>query len=118
MTTFATNRTLLNPGFESYKLSPLDESEHVRRFPLTNQPTQANVSGRTKTPLSFEEVQARIKHNHLGLAIDGREAAYVDKELNFCIVEVDEVRSMQVSKGEGRSTDNSVGHECNFQSYE
>ena len=92
MTTFATDRSLLNPKFDGYKLSPLDESEHVRRFSLTNQPTQANVSGRSKTPLSFEEVQARIKHNHIAVAFDGRTAAYVDKDMNFCVVSVDEVR--------------------------
>ncbi|KAL5486023.1 hypothetical protein ACEPAI_7067 [Sanghuangporus weigelae] len=82
MTNFVTNRSLLNPKFEGYKLSPLAQDDHVSRFPLTARPTQANVSGRLRTPLSFEEVQSRITHNHLAISHDSRSAIYVDDDLN------------------------------------
>ncbi|KAL5501499.1 hypothetical protein ACEPAH_8759 [Sanghuangporus vaninii] len=82
MTNFVTNRSLLNPKFEGYKLSPLAQDDHVSRFPLTARPTQANVSGRSRTPLSFEEMQSRITHNHLAISHDSRSAVYVDDDLN------------------------------------
>ncbi|KAL5501082.1 hypothetical protein ACEPAH_9469 [Sanghuangporus vaninii] len=79
MTNFVTNRSLLNPKFEGYKLSPLAQDDHVSRFPLTAHPTQANVSGRLRTPLSFEEVQSRITHDHLAISHDSRS---VDDDFN------------------------------------
>ncbi|EJC98110.1 uncharacterized protein FOMMEDRAFT_114955 [Fomitiporia mediterranea MF3/22] len=82
MACFPTNRSLLNPKFEGYKLSPLAQDEHITRFPLTAYPTQANVSGRSRTPLSFEEVQSRITHNHLTISRDSSESVYVDDDLN------------------------------------
>ncbi|KAL5525765.1 hypothetical protein ACEPAG_7102 [Sanghuangporus baumii] len=82
MTDFVTNRSLLNPKFEGYKLSPLAQDDHVSRFPLTARPTQANISGRSRTPLSFEEVQSRITHNHLAISHDSRSAIYIDDDLN------------------------------------
>ncbi|KAH8114520.1 hypothetical protein DFH11DRAFT_1689007 [Phellopilus nigrolimitatus] len=82
MASFLTNRSLLNPKFEGYKLSPLTQEEHVAIFPLRSSPTQANVSGKTRTPLSFEEVQSRITHNHLAIAHDGQSALYVDNNFN------------------------------------
>lgn len=92
MTTFDRNRDLLNPKFESYKLLPLTQEEHVYRHLLTYRPTQANVSGRSRTPLSFEEVQSRIRHNHLSVAQDGQSALYVDENFNIVRVSVTQVR--------------------------
>ena len=82
MANFPTNRSLLNPKFEGYKFSSLPQDEYVLRFPLTALPTQANVSGRSRTPLSFEEVQSRITHNHLAISKDAQSAVYVDDDLN------------------------------------
>ena len=91
MTSFPTNRSLLNPKFEGYKLSLLEQDEHVSRYSLTAFPTQANVSGRSRTPLSFEEVQSRITHNHLAISQDGTEAIYVDDDLNVIRVVLNSV---------------------------
>lgn len=91
MTTFIRHRDLLNPKFESYKLSPLTQEEHVSRHLLTYRPTQANVSGRNRVPLSFEEVQSRIRHNHLSVAHDGQSAFYVDENFNVVRVSVTQV---------------------------
>ena len=81
------NRTLLNPKFEGYKLDPLEESEHVFRHALdaAHRPRQAAVSGRT--PLSFHEVQSRIRHNHLYVSPNGKRAVYIDGELKVILVE-------------------------------
>ena len=92
MVDFATNRSLLNPKFEGYKLSLLEQDEHVSNYPLRFSPSQANVSGRTKTPLSFEEVQSRITHNHLAISSDNKSALYVDGEYNVIGVELGSVR--------------------------
>lgn len=94
MANFSTNRSLLNPNFEGYKLSALEQDDFVRRFRLNSKPTQATVSGRTKTPLSFEEVQSRITHNHLSISYDGSHAIYVDEDLKVIRVTVDSVRSL------------------------
>ncbi|KAI5122789.1 hypothetical protein M0805_000133 [Coniferiporia weirii] len=88
MSIFPTNRGLLNPKFEGYKLALLNQDDLVASFPLSAHPTQANVSGRVKTPLSFEEVQSRITHNHLAIAHDGQSALYIDDELNVVQVVV------------------------------
>ena len=92
MVDFATNRSLLNPKFEGYKLSLLEQDEHVSNYPLRFRPSQANVSGRTKTHLSFEEVQSRITHNHLAISSDNKSALYVDGDYNVIGVELGSVR--------------------------
>lgn len=91
MSNFPTNRTRLNLKFEGYKLAPVAQDDLVAGFPLSAYPTQVNVSGRTKTPLSFEEVQSRITHNHLAVAHDGQSAIYIDSELNVIRVVVSPV---------------------------
>ena len=97
MTTFARNRDLLNPKFESYKLAPLTQEEHVARHQLVHRPTQTNVSGRNRTPLSFEEVQSRIRHNHLSVALDGISAFYVDENFSIIRVTLTQVRFIRAS---------------------
>ncbi|KAG6830130.1 hypothetical protein H0H87_009028 [Tephrocybe sp. NHM501043] len=72
MDTFQPNRALLNPKFEGYKLDPVSQEEIVVRFPLQFKPTQATVSG--KSPLSFQEVQSRITHNHLATCAESQRA--------------------------------------------
>lgn len=93
MAFFKTDRSLLNSNFEGYKLRPLEQDQVVSSFPLSNfRPTQINVSGRTKTPLSFEEVRARITYNHLTVAYDGKSAVYVDEDWTLVKVVIGPVR--------------------------
>ncbi|TFK52533.1 hypothetical protein OE88DRAFT_1412631 [Heliocybe sulcata] len=87
MSSFVTDRTLLNPKFEGYRLHALTQESHIlrTRLPSDHKPTQAAVSGRTF--LSFQEVQSRINHNHLAVRDD--RAVYVDAESNVVLVELD-----------------------------
>ena len=79
MSNFITNRNLLNPKFEGYKLAPLPQDDVVSFYSLPSLVTQANVSGRTRTPLSFQEVHSRITHNHLAIAHNRESGIYVDE---------------------------------------
>lgn len=90
MLTFEPNRALLNPKFEGYKLDPIDQQNVLSRFPLEHPVTQSSAAGRS--PLSFQEVQSRIRHNHLavGPGANGR-AAYVDQESQVVLVNWDDV---------------------------
>ena len=94
MSNFNIDRKLLNSKFEGYKLSVLDQNEHVASLPLAALPTQANVSGRTKIPLSFEEVQSRVTHNHLTVSHDGQSALYIDEELKVIRISLNAVSSL------------------------
>ena len=100
MADFITDRNLLNPRFEGYKLSPLPQEEHVLRYPLASKPTQANVSGRTKVPLSFQEVQSRVTHKHLAVCRQSKRAAYVDAGLTVIGIDVDEASQFLFFGGE------------------
>lgn len=81
---FCTNRALLNPKFEGYKLELIPQENAVFRFKLDHKPTQATTSGRV--PLSFQEMQSRITHNHLCVAPESGLAIYVDRDYNVCLV--------------------------------
>lgn len=78
MPTFDPNRALLNPKFEGYKLNAIDQDDVLARFPLPHAVSQSTTAG--KSPLSFQEVQSRIRHNHLALGSEGR-SAYIDSKL-------------------------------------
>ena len=80
---FCTKRALLNPKFEGYKLELIPQENAVLRFKLDHKPTQATASG--KVPLSFQEMQSRITHNHLCVTDSGL-AIYVDEDYNVCLV--------------------------------
>ncbi|KAI0785280.1 hypothetical protein C8Q75DRAFT_794710 [Abortiporus biennis] len=80
-------RNLLNPKFEGYKLNALDQENVVFRYPIENKPKQTTISGRS--PLSFQEVQSRIKHNHLTIGPNGK-VVYVDEESKLIQVILDE----------------------------
>lgn len=82
------DRTLLNPKFEGYKLDALDQDKAVARYPVNYHPSQTNASGRS--PLSFQEVQSRIRHNHLTIGPNNK-AVYVDSESRVISVDTDEV---------------------------
>jgi hypothetical protein len=88
---FCTNRALLNPKFEGYKLEPVPQENVVLRFKLDHKPTQATASG--KVPLSFQEMQSRITHNHLYVADSGL-AIYVDQDHNVCLVSLGVSRAL------------------------
>lgn len=90
MTDFTPTRSLLNPKFEGYKLLLLDQDDVVRRYDLPYKITQASSHG--KSPLTFQEVQSRITHNHfVPSAIKGR-GIYVDTNHQVIVVDVGDVR--------------------------
>lgn len=82
---FNTNRSLLNAAFEGYKLAIMDAEEAVKRYQLPYHATQATTSG--KTPLSFQEMQSRITHNHLSIDSEANQAVYVDAEHRVVLTE-------------------------------
>ena len=83
------NRALLNPRFDGYKFSRLEHDEVISHYPLQHKLSQTNVSGRA--PLSFQEVQSRVTHNHLAIYNQSKRAVYVDAELRVIAIDVDEV---------------------------
>ncbi|KAF9454702.1 hypothetical protein P691DRAFT_770235 [Macrolepiota fuliginosa MF-IS2] len=87
---FRTEKSLLNPKFEGYKLHIIPQEEGVLQFPLANRPTQAATSG--KVPLVFQEVQSRITHNHLVVHSEAGRAVYVDADYNIIIIELGQDR--------------------------
>ncbi|KAJ7134604.1 hypothetical protein C8R44DRAFT_870222 [Mycena epipterygia] len=84
---FTTNRSLLNPKFEGYKLDAIAQENSVARHNLQYTVTQATVS--TNSPLSFQEVQSRITHNHISVAPHGSRAVYVDAQYRVILVELE-----------------------------
>ena len=91
MSTFKPDRSLLNPKFEGYKLDLIAQEDAVVRFNLEHKPTQSTASGRS--PLSFQEVQSRITHNHLVIAGEGRRGLYIDAEHKVIVLDLAEVSS-------------------------
>ncbi|KZT34363.1 CS-domain-containing protein [Sistotremastrum suecicum HHB10207 ss-3] len=86
---FSPSRALLNPKFEGYKLSPLPHQSHVFRYSLERHVTQATASSSLQTrSLSFEEVQSRIRHNHLALG-QGNRGLYIDEDLGVNLITLD-----------------------------
>ncbi|KAF8208926.1 hypothetical protein K438DRAFT_295654 [Mycena galopus ATCC 62051] len=81
-----TDRSLLNPRFEGYKLDALDEDNCVARHSLQYTVTQSTVS--TNSPLSFQEVQSRITHNHISVTPDDSRAIYIDAQYRVILVEL------------------------------
>lgn len=88
MAEFSTKRSLLNPNFEGYKFAALDQESVATQYALEYKPTQAALSGRAS--LSFQEVQSRIRHNHLVVHESGR-ALYIDEVLRLIVVELEKV---------------------------
>ncbi|EKM51516.1 uncharacterized protein PHACADRAFT_127148 [Phanerochaete carnosa HHB-10118-sp] len=93
MPVFETERSLLNPKFEGYKLDAIDQDDVVARYPLPHILNQSSPAGRS--PLSFQEVQSRIRHNHLVVGPDGR-SVYIDHDLRVIAVDVDIGPSFEV----------------------
>jgi hypothetical protein len=86
MAPFEPERSLLNPMFEGYKLDAMDQEKVITRYPLPYTLNQSTVAG--KSPLSFQEVQSRIRHNHLVVGPNGR-SVYVDSEMRVIAVDID-----------------------------
>ncbi|GJE97156.1 NudC domain-containing protein [Phanerochaete sordida] len=93
MPSFEPERSLLNPRFEGYKLDAIDQDAVVTRFSLPYTLNQSSPAG--KTPLSFQEVQSRIRHNHLVVGPDGN-VVYVDHQLRVVAVDVGTEPSFRV----------------------
>ncbi|KIM29996.1 hypothetical protein M408DRAFT_15659 [Serendipita vermifera MAFF 305830] len=94
---FNVKRSLLNSKFDGYKLSPLTDADCVNTTPLPAQGlSQSTVSA--KSHLYFQEVQSRVRHNHLAVAGDSEAIAtfaYIGKEREFTSILIDKV-SLQV----------------------
>lgn len=86
---FHVDKSLLNPKFEGYKLHIISQDDSVLQFPLANRPSQAATSG--KSPLTFQEVQSRITHNHLTVHGESGRAIYFDADYNVILIELDQV---------------------------
>ncbi|KAF8895378.1 hypothetical protein BD779DRAFT_1466807 [Infundibulicybe gibba] len=86
---FTPDRNLLNPKFEGYRLDLISQEDAVTRYPLEHQLSQATASGRT--PLSFQEVQSRITHNHISIAPDSARAVYVDSEYRVILINLSDL---------------------------
>ena len=85
---FTPNRSLINPKFDGYKLDPVKQDEIILKFPLPHKLSQ--VAPSSKSPLSFPEVQSRIRHNHLCIGPTGK-AVYVDSDLKVIELGLGEV---------------------------
>ena len=91
---FKPNRSLLNPKFEGYKFNPLPRDDPTRRYGLQYKPSQTNASASGSTqPMSFQEVQSRITHNHLTVRQNSALGVYVDAEHRVIGVTIDPVSS-------------------------
>lgn len=83
---------MLNPKFEGYRFSPLRQDGLTRRFGLQYKPSQTNTSlSLSAQPMSFQEVQSRITHNHLTIRPGSALGVYVDAEHRVIGVTVDPV---------------------------
>lgn len=85
------DRSLLFPHFETYRLHSLDPS--VRGYALPGTATQSRV-GHDAQQLSFREVRARISWNHLDTR--GKRGVYIDSEWNIVGFQLD-VRVQRMS---------------------
>ena len=89
---FRSNRSLINSKFEGYKFNPLPQDNLTRRYGLQYKPSQINTSAsRSTQPISFQEVQSRITHNHLTIGTKPPLGVYVDAEHRVIGVTVDPV---------------------------
>jgi hypothetical protein len=91
---FELNRSLLNPKFEGYKFNPLPQDNLTHQYGLQYKPSQTNTSASGSTqPMSFQEVQSRITHNHLTVRKNPALGVYVDTDHRMIGVTIDPVSS-------------------------
>lgn len=77
---FPSNRSLLYPQFETYRLHPLDAETNTASFALPGSGATQSRVGYNAHHLSFKEVRSRIGWDHL--AVQGDVGVYIDKEWN------------------------------------
>jgi hypothetical protein len=77
---FPSERALLYPQFETYRLHPLKAETNTASFPLPGSGATQSRVGYNAHHLSFKEVRARIGWDHL--AVHGDVGIYIDKEWN------------------------------------
>ncbi|TFK27737.1 hypothetical protein FA15DRAFT_149399 [Coprinopsis marcescibilis] len=80
-------KSLINPAFEGYKLSVISQDDAVLRYALPSRTTQATTSG--KIPLSFQEMQSRITHNHLSVNDETNLLFYVDVDYRVVLIQLE-----------------------------
>ncbi|GAA5962184.1 hypothetical protein JCM3765_003890 [Sporobolomyces pararoseus] len=87
---FPTDRTLLNPKFESYKLS-LPTSTTSTSFPLPNrfESTTSTSDDDNFSSWSFSQIQDRARHNHLVTTRNAGELVWIERDLNIKAVRFD-----------------------------
>ena len=102
---FIPDKDLLNPKFDGYKLSPINEEEYITRTSLPNGSDLRMSKSLSNHRLGYRDLQARVRLNHLAygfsMTTDQQQqgvAFYVDLEfqvmrliynkvvfiLNFC----------------------------------
>ena len=89
---FELNRSLLNPKFEGYRFNPLPQDNLTHRYGLQYKPSQTNApASRSSQPMSLQEVQSRITHNHLTVKPGSGLGVYVDSQHRVIGVTIDPV---------------------------
>ncbi|WRT66192.1 uncharacterized protein IL334_003145 [Kwoniella shivajii] len=78
---FPSDRSLLYPQFETYKLRPLDTETDLAVYPLPGSGATQSRFGYSSNHLSFKEVRSRISWDHLSVG-QGARGVYVDKDWN------------------------------------
>lgn len=82
-------RELLNPKFETYHLQVPSDPNTTSLHPLPAPGIKLRALPE-HARLSFSEVQARVRHNHLSVGMAG-ECVYVDGDLGVVAITLDEV---------------------------
>jgi hypothetical protein len=87
---FAPNSTLLNPKFETYRLS-LPDSLQVYRRSLPSAQLGRPIQPIQHERVGWNEVRAKARWNHLSFAADRNEIAWVDSEGEVWTAKLDQV---------------------------
>ncbi|KZT60308.1 hypothetical protein CALCODRAFT_448964 [Calocera cornea HHB12733] len=87
---FSPVRNLLNPKFDSYLLSALDQASLVSSHPLPAPIAAPQVTNSVYLP--FHDVEYRIRHNHLSACLGGR-LVYVSASYDVIAAHLDPATS-------------------------
>lgn len=85
---FSTDRSLLYPQFETYRLRSLDPDSDLSSYHLPGAGATQSRVGFHQHHLSFNEVRARIAWDHLAVG-DGGRGVYIDAEWNVVGFQLD-----------------------------
>lgn len=86
---FKSNRTFINSKFDGYKLQVFPDATNVHRFALPEPLSLPKVAMNSK--ISYRELQARVKFNHLCASHRKGLSFYVDNAYAVISVEYDDV---------------------------